>query len=301
MKTYTLNNLKIIIISLIIAQAAYSRDFTDVELKTIHVSGNIYMLEGIHGFAGGNIGVSIGDDGILIVDDQFLEMNEKIRAALARLKPGQPRFVLNTHWHGDHTGGNIDFSTSATIIAHQNVRKRLMHEQTNAFAATPARPKQAWPVITFDESLTLHFNNEAIKVLHLPNGHTDGDSIIYFTESNVVHMGDHYFAGMFPFVDIATGGNVLSFADNVKRAIDSVPDDVNIIPGHGPLSNKEELITYYKMLQDSIRFVQQNLEKGMTLEEILKIGLPDDLKPWGSGFIKADNWITFIYQSILMN
>ena len=298
MRTYTLNNLKIIIISLLIAQAAYSRDFTNVELKTIHVSGNIYMLEGIHGFAGGNIGVSIGDDGILIVDDQFSKMNKKIRTALAGLKPGQPRFVLNTHWHGDHTGGNTDFSKNATIIAHQNVRKRLMHEQTNALATTPARPKQAWPVITFDESLTLHFNNETIKVLHLPNGHTDGDSIIYFTESNVVHMGDHYFAGMFPFVDIATGGNVLGFADNVKRAIDSVPDDVNIIPGHGPLSNKGELITYYKMLQDSIRFVQQNLDKGMTLEEILKIGLPEHLKSWETGFIKADKWLTFIYQSI---
>lgn len=298
MKIYTLNDLKIIIISLLFAQAAYSRDFTDVELKTIHVSGNIYMLEGIHGFAGGNIGVSIGDDGILIVDDQFSEMNEKIRAALARLKPGQPRFVLNTHWHGDHTGGNIDFSTSATIIAHQNVRKRLMHEQTNAFATTPARPKQAWPVITFDESLTLHFNNEAIKVLHLPNGHTDGDSIIYFTESNVVHMGDHYFAGMFPFIDIATGGNVLSFADNVKRAIDSVPDDVKIIPGHGPLSNKDELVIYHKMLHDSIQYVRQNVDKGMALEELLEKGLPDDLKPWESGFIKADSWITFIHQSI---
>ncbi len=298
MKKYTLNDLKIIIISLLFAQAAYSRDFTDVGLKTIHVSGNIYMLEGIHGFAGGNIGVSIGNDGILIVDDQFSEMNEKIRAALARLKPGQPRFVLNTHWHGDHTGGNTDFSTNATIIAHHNVRKRLMHKQTNALATTPARPKQAWPVITFDESLTLHFNNETIKVLHLPNGHTDGDSIIYFTESNVVHMGDHYFAGTFPFVDIATGGNVLSFADNVKRAIDSVPDDVKIIPGHGPLSNKKELVIYHKMLHDSIQYVKQNVNKGMALEEILEKGLPDDLKPWASGFIKADSWITFIYQSI---
>jgi len=298
MKKYTLNDLKIIIISLLFAQAAYSRDFTDVGLKTIHVSGNIYMLEGIHGFAGGNIGVSVGDDGILIVDDQFSEMNEKIRAALARLKPGQPRFILNTHWHGDHTGGNTNFSTHATIIAHHNVRKRLMHEQTNALATTPARPKQAWPVITFDESLTLHFNDETIKVLHLPNGHTDGDSIIYFTESNVVHMGDHYFAGMFPFVDIATGGNVLSFTDNVKRTIDSVPDDVKIIPGHGPLSNKEELVIYHKMLHDSIQYVKQNVDKGMALEEILEIGLPEHLKSWETGFIEADKWLTFIYQSI---
>jgi cyclase len=298
MRRFTLPGLFIFITSLLCAQATYSRDFTNVELKTVHVSGNIYMLEGINGFAGGNIGVSIGDDGILIVDDQFSEMNEKIKTALAKLKPGQPRFVLNTHWHGDHTGGNTGFSTNATIIAHHNVRKRLMQEQTNAFATTPARPKQAWPVITFDKSLTLHFNHETIKILHLPNGHTDGDSIIYFTESNVVHMGDHYFAGMFPFIDIATGGNVLSFADNIQATIDSTSDDVKIIPGHGPLSNKQELIIYLKMLQDSIKFVQKNIEQGMTLDEILLIELPEHLKSWETRFIKGDRWLTFIYQSI---
>lgn len=298
MKTSILISLKTIIIPLLFTQAAYSRDFTNVELKTVHVSGNIYMLEGIHGFAGGNIGVSIGDDGILIVDDQFSEMNEKIRAALAKLNPGQPSFILNTHWHGDHTGGNINFSTHATIIAHHNVRKRLMEEQSNMFATTPARPKQAWPVVTFEDSLTIHFNNETIKVLHLPSGHTDGDSVIYFKESNVVHMGDHYFAGMFPFVDIASGGNVLSFAENVNTIINSIPDDALIIPGHGPLSNKQELIIYQNMLQDSISLVEQNLEKGMTLEEIVENGLPEKLKRWETGFIKADNWLTFIYQSI---
>jgi len=298
MKTCALINLKIIIISLLFTHAAYSRDFTIVELKTVHVSGNIYMLEGIHGFAGGNIGVSVGDDGILIVDDQYSEMNEKIKAALSTLKSGQPRFVLNTHWHGDHTGGNNDFSAHSIIIAHSNVRNRMMEQQTNMFATTPPRPKAAWPVISFDESLTIHFNNETIKLLHLPNGHTDGDSIIYFTESNVVHMGDHYFVGMFPFVDIASGGNVLRFAYNVKRTIDSIPDDVKIIPGHGPLSNKEELITFYNMLQDSIQFVQQNIDKGMTLDGLLEIGLPDNLKSWETGFIKADKWLTFIYQSI---
>ncbi len=288
----------LVILFLLISQTVSSRDFTDVELKTVHVNGNIYMLEGIHGFAGGNIGVSIGDDGILIVDDQFSEMNEKIRAALGKLKPGQPKYVLNTHWHGDHTGGNNDFSTDATIIAHDNVRKRLMAEQSNMFATTPPRSKEAWPVITFNESLTIHFNQETIKVLHLPNGHTDGDSIIYFTESNVVHMGDHYFAGMFPFVDIASGGNVLSFADNVKRTIESIPDDVKIIPGHGPLSNKEELIAYHSMLHDSIQFVQQNIDAGMTLEKLIEIGLPNELKSWETGFIKAEKWLSFIYQSI---
>ena len=298
MQRFPFCSLIIFITSLFFSQATYSRDFTRVELKTVHVRGNIYMLEGINGFAGGNIGVSTGDDGILIVDDQFSEMNEKIRASLAKLKPGQPKFILNTHWHGDHTGGNADFSTNATIIAHHNVRKRLMQEQTNAFATTPARTKQAWPVITFDKLLALYFNDETIKILHLPNGHTDGDSIIYFTESNVVHMGDHYFSGMFPFIDIATGGNVLSFADNIKATIDSIPDDAKIIPGHGPLSNKQELIIYLKMLQDSIKFVRQNIEQDMTLEEILLIELPIHLKSWEIGPIKGDRWLAFIYQSI---
>jgi cyclase len=298
MKTYAFINPMIISILLLFSLAVYSRDFTRVELKTIHVRDNIYMLEGINGFAGGNIGVSVGDDGILIVDDQFSEMNEKIRAALSKLKSGQPNFVLNTHWHGDHTGGNNNFSTQATIIAHDNVRKRVMQEQTNIFSTTPARPKEAWPVITFDESLTIHFNDETIKLLHLPNGHTDGDSIVYFTKSNVLHMGDHYFAGMFPFIDINSGGNVLNFAANVKKTIESVPNDAMIIPGHGHLSNKQELIIYYEMLQDSIKFVQLQKEKGMLLEEILKHGLPEDLKSWEAGFIKADNWLTFIYQSI---
>lgn len=297
MSERTLTSL-IIYILILFTQTSYARDLTGVKLKTTHINGNIYMLEGIHGFAGGNIGVSIGEDGILIVDDQFSEMHEKIRAALSKLDPGKPRFLLNTHWHGDHTGGNAAFSQDATIIAHDNVRKRLMQEQTNAFSTTPASPKQAWPVITFDESLTLHFNNESIKVLHLPHGHTDGDSIIYFTESNVVHMGDHYFVGMFPFVDIATGGNVLSYASNVKRVIDSVPDDVWIIPGHGSLSSKSELIAYHKMLQDSILFVQQNVEKGMSLEAILQAGLPKNLKAWEKGFISADSWLAFIYQSL---
>ena len=298
MKTSTLISLKAMIIFLLFTQSAYTKDFTNIGLETVHVSGNIYMLEGVNGFAGGNIGVSIGDDGILIIDDQFSEMNEKINTALADLKPGKPKFVLNTHWHGDHTGSNIHFSTDATIIAHDNVRKRLMQEQSNMFGTSPASPKEALPVITFDQSLTIHFNDETIKVLHLPNGHTDGDSIIYFTESNVVHMGDHYFNGIFPFIDINSGGNVLSFAKNVKKTIDSIADDVKIIPGHGPLSNKQELITYYKMLQDSIQLVQQKIDKGMTQEEILENGLPDNLKAWETGFIKADTWLSFIYRSI---
>lgn len=275
-----------------------ARDFTGVELKTIQVNGNIYMLEGINGFAGGNIGVSIGKDGILIIDDQFAEMAPKIEAALSSLDSGSLKYILNTHWHGDHTGSNSVFSNGVTIIAHDNVRKRLMTKQSNSFGESPAKPENAWPVITFDQSITIHFNGEAIKVLHFPRGHTDGDSVIFFTKSNVVHMGDHFFAGMFPFVDLDSGGNVLSFAENIGNILDTLPEDVRIIPGHGPLANKEDLKNYYSMLKDSISFVKDNVMNGTNLENIQKQGLPGDLKKWEKGFIKEDKWIELIYKSI---
>jgi cyclase len=274
------------------------RDFSNISLKTTLVNNNIYMLEGVNGFAGGNIAVSAGEDGILIVDDQFSEMSARIKMALSKINSGNVNFILNTHWHGDHTDGNPVFSNEATIIAHDNVRKRLMTDQKNRFGDSPAKPKEAWPVITFDQSITLHFNNETIKVIHFPNGHTDGDSIIYFVESNVIHMGDHYFAGMFPFVDLNSSGNALSFTKNIGQILKMIPKDIKIIPGHGPLSTYSDLSKYYKMLQDSIAFVQKNLDSDMSLKEIQSIDLPASIKAWETGFIKQDSWIEFIYKSI---
>ena len=160
------------------------RDFSDVEIKTIHAAGNIYMLEG----RGGNIGVSVGSDGILMVDDQFEPLADKIEAALKKLSDGQLKFVLNTHFHGDHTGGNEVFGPTAPIIAHTNVRERLKVKLS----------PEGLPIITFDTSLSIHFNGEEIRVIHFPKGHTDGDSVIFFTGANVVHMGDHFFSGRFP-------------------------------------------------------------------------------------------------------
>ncbi len=287
------------IFSLFLSTAQAERDFSDIDLKVTQVKGNIYMLEGINGFAGGNIGVSVGSDGILIVDDQFAEMSAKIEGALSNLNPGKLRFILNTHWHGDHTGGNANFSSDVTIIAHNNVRKRLMTEQKNVFGESPAKPREAWPIITFDQSLTVHFNDEAINVLHYPNGHTDGDSVIYFTKSNVVHMGDHFFAGMYPFVDLDSGGNVLNFTENVGAILDALPKDVMIIPGHGPLSTRNDLLEYHQMLKDSIAFVQQNINGGINLGSIQKQGLPKSIKKWEKGFIKEDIWIKLIYESIM--
>ncbi len=279
-------------------QADTERDFTNISLKTTLVNNNIYMLEGVNGFAGGNIAVSVGEDGILIVDDQFSEMSKKIKAAVSDITSGEINFILNTHWHGDHTGSNAVFSDEATIIAHDNVRKRLMSDQKNRSGDSPAQAKEVWPVITFNESITIHFNNETIKVIHFPNGHTDGDSVVYFVESNVIHMGDHYFAGMFPFVDLNSNGNVLSYSKNIAAILEMIPEDIKIIPGHGSLSTRSDLVQYQKMLEDSIAYVQSNIEQELSLKAIQAKDLPTALKAWETGFIKQDSWIQFIYQSI---
>ncbi len=273
---------------------AQDQDFSKVEIKATKVAGAVYMLEG----AGGNIGVSVGPDGILIVDDQFAPLAEKIRAALKALGDGKLKFVLNTHWHGDHTGGNARFSTEASIIAHDNVRKRLASDQTIFGNKVPAAQKEALPVITFGDSLSVHFNNEEIRAIHFPNGHTDGDSVIFFTGSNVVHMGDDFFAGRFPFVDIENGGNVVSLAKNVGEIINRLPAGVKIIPGHGPLSTIDDLRLYHRMLLETTDIVRKQALAGKTLEQIKAQGLPETWKDWGTGFIKTDQWIELIYRSL---
>ena len=175
---------------LCVAASALAQDerFASVTIETVPVTGNISMLIG----SGGNIGVSTGSDGLLIIDDQYGPLAAKIRAALSQLSSDTPKFLLNTHFHGDHTGGNADFGAASIIIAHENVRGRLM---------AGGSPGSALPVITFDEDVTVHFNGESITLIHMPRGHTDTDSVVMFEESNVIHMGDHFFNGGFPFVD----------------------------------------------------------------------------------------------------
>lgn len=277
-----------------VAARAQQQDLSKVEIKVTKVAGSIYMLEG----AGGNIGVSVGADGILIVDDQFAPLADKIRAALKTLGEGKLKFVLNTHWHGDHTGGNARFSQEGSIIAHDNVRKRMSADQKIFNQTVPASPKEALPIITFDKSLAVHFNNEEIRAIHFPNGHTDGDSVIFFKGSNVVHMGDDFFAGRFPFVDIDNGGNVVNLAKNIGEIIGQLPAGVKIIPGHGPLSNIDDLRLYHRMLLETIDIVRKQAKAGKSLEQIKAAGLPDTWKSWGTGFTKTDFWIELIYRSL---
>ncbi len=269
---------------LLVAHVAVSqRDFSNVEFKTTHVAGTVYVL---NSGAGGNIGVSVGDDGILMIDDQFAPLAPKIRAAIAKLAEGTPKFLINTHHHGDHTGGNAEFGTEATIIAQTNVRKRLADQ-----------PAAALPIVTFPNSMTLYFNGEEIELTYLPAGHTDGDTAVYFKQSNVIHMGDDFFAGGFPFVDLSSGGTVDGYLKNVGKVIASVPDDVKIIPGHGELSTLADLKTFHNMLQETVSHVRGQMDAGKSLAEIQEAGLPDKWDGWGEGFINESRWIETIYNS----
>lgn len=271
---------------LMVAQLAVSqRNFDNVQFKVSHVAGSVHVLDS---GAGGNIGISMGEDGALMIDDQFAPLAPKIRAAMKGIGNGKLRFLVNTHHHGDHTGGNPEFGGEATIVAHSNVRKRLM--DTN-------QPKVALPVVTFRDSVTLHFNGEDVEIQHMPTGHTDSDSVIFFKKSNVIHMGDHFFAGRFPYVDLKGGGNVEGFLKNVATVIEQAPSDVKIIPGHGPLSTLDDLKTFHAGVRESADYIRSQMKAGKSLADIKQAGLPAKWDTWASGFINEERWIEIVYNS----
>jgi cyclase len=272
---------------------SHSEQTQEVTVKTTNVNGNIYMLQG----RGGNIGVSVGTDGILVVDDDYKEVSEKVKGALKLLGSDTPRFIFNTHWHGDHTEGNLFFGKDSIIVAHTNVRMRLSQINSIFGSKTVPYPTNALPMITYDQSLSIHFNGEEVKTVHFANGHTDGDSVIFFKKSNVVHFGDHFFVERFPFIDLENGGNVAGFTKNIGELIKIIPADAKLIPGHGRLSTIEDLKSYHQMLVETSEVVQKMLKKNKTLEEVKKAGLPEKYKTWGGGFIKTDFWIETLYKS----
>jgi glyoxylase-like metal-dependent hydrolase (beta-lactamase superfamily II) len=265
----------------------------DPTVKTTKIAGNIYLLQG----RGGNVGASAGADGILIVDDDYQQMSVKLAAALKELGSEKPRFVFNTHWHGDHTQGNLFFGKDSIIIAHTNVRKRLSQDNTVFGEVTKAYPSYAWPIVTYTKDMSVHFNGEEIKAVYYPNGHTDGDTVIFFTGSNVVHLGDDFFVARFPFVDLDSGGSVQGLINNVASLMAEIRPDAKLIPGHGPISTLDDLKAYHAMLTDTSKMVQDAMKKKKTLDEIKKAGFPEKYESWGSGFIKTDFWIETIYKS----
>jgi glyoxylase-like metal-dependent hydrolase (beta-lactamase superfamily II) len=262
------------------------QDFSKVEIKATHVAGNVYMLEG----SGGNIGVSVGQDGILIVDDQFAPLAEKIEAALKQLSPGKLKFVLNTHYHGDHTGGNKYFGGQAHIIAQTNVRRRL--------GGKPGDSKPELPIITFDDSLSVWFNGEEIKLVHVPPAHTDSDSIVHFTDANVIHFGDTFFSGRFPNIDLGGGGSVPGYIRNVGDALKKTPADAKLIPGHGPLSTVKELKEFHEMLVETSGIVEKAIAAGKTLDQIEADGLPEKWKSWAVPTMTTARWLEILHRGL---
>ena len=252
------------------------------------------MLEG----AGGNIGVMVGDDGVLIIDDQFLPLADRIKAAIAKIGEGRTEWLLNTHFHGDHTGGNPAFHAEARIVAHDNVRKRLAEGSTVMGRETAPAAAEMLPVLTFNDQLTLYFNGEALIVMHFPHAHTDGDSAIWFSSSKVAHLGDMFFSGTFPFVDIDSGGSIDGLIAGIEKVLAMLPEDAKIIPGHGPLSGKPELAAYLTMLRETSAIVREAKAAGKTLEEVQEAGFGEKYEAWGQAFISTAKWAESLWKSL---
>lgn len=279
--------------------AGQDQDYSKVQIKVTKVAGNVYMLEG----AGGNIGTSVGEDGIVVVDDQYAPLADKIQDALKGISALPVRFIINTHYHEDHTGGNAYFQKQAPIIAHDNVRKRLEtggaagNGASVHFDAKPA-PKDALPIITFEHDVTVHLNGEDIRVLYFPAGHTDGDSVIFFPKSNVVHMGDDFVTYGFPFIDVESGGSINGMIDGVEKVIAQVPADVKIIPGHGPISTLDDVRAYLTMLKGTRDAVQKEIKAGKTLDQMKQAKLLDPWKKYSGEFITQDAFLETLYNSL---
>jgi len=274
-------------------------DFSKVQMKVTKVAGNIYMLEG----AGGNIGASVGDDGIVIVDDQYAPLAEKIQAALKGITDKPVRFIINTHYHGDHTGGNAYFQKQAPIIAHDNVRKRLetaggAGNGGSIHMETKAQAHEALPILTFDHDVTVHLNGEDIRALFFPAGHTDGDSIIFFPHSNVVHMGDDFVTYGFPFIDVESGGSINGMIEAVEKVVAQLPADVKVIPGHGPVSSLDDVRAYLAMLKQTRDAVQKALHENQSLDQMKQAKLLDPWKKYAGDFVSEDAFLETVYNSL---
>lgn len=298
-----LNKLPLLLLTLILSSISFvapaqddAERFKNVEIKTVKVTEDIFMLLG----EGGNIGVSVGEDGVFLIDDQFAPLTEKIKAAVSKLSDKPIRFVINTHWHFDHTGGNENLGKEGVVIlAHDNVYERMSKD---AFIAAfnrkvPASPKVALPTITFNDTMTLHLNGHEIKAIHRSNAHTDGDSIIFFKTANVVHMGDVFFNGLYPFMDASSEGSVNGMIRAIEDVLPMMDDKTKIIPGHGPLASKKDLRAFRDMLVTVRDRMQKLIDQGKTLDEIIALKPNADLdKTWGKGFLNPDAFLNVLYS-----
>jgi cyclase len=277
------------ITALFSANSAISQDKWDtVEITSQAVSGSVHMLEGM----GGNIGVSAGPEGILIIDDQYAPLAEKIATAIGDISKQPIKYIVNTHYHGDHTGSNAYFTEvkGSTIFAHDNVRKRLADKEEHTHAELP--------VVTYQQGMTFHFNGDTINVMYMPAGHTDSDSVVWFEEANVLHPGDLFFEGRFPYIDLDGGGTVAGYINNVTKLIGMLKEDTKIIPGHGKLATKADYQKALDMLVDTAAMVKSMKAEGISLDDAVKRGLGEKYTAWAWNFITEEKWISTLYKGI---
>ena len=274
----------------------------NVTISTTKLTDNTYMLKG----SGGNIIVSVGQDGVFMVDDQFAPLTEIIKEAISNITDQPVKFVINTHWHSDHTGGNENFGElGATIVSHDNVKKRLSTEHFSEFfnRTVPPLSEKGLPIITFSDNMTISQNGDEIKVIHVDNGHTDGDSIVYFTKDNVIHVGDDFTDKSYPFIDISSGGSINGLISSLHTMSSIIDDETKVISGHTEISNKTKVIDLANMLKDVRQNVSQMIEGGKSLEEIIAVQPTSNYDGiyYEHSTIKPEDFVTHIYQSLSKN
>ena len=285
-----------------VSATAAEQDLAAVEIRTTPLTERIYLLVTDPPTAG-NLAVSAGEDGIMLVDDTMMPITPRVKAAIAEIQEGGVAFVINTHFHFDHAGGNAAFGQESTIVAHSSVRKRLMEgREWGVVFIEGERPAAALPVLTFDESVTFHWNGETVDVIHFPDpSHTDGDVVIFFRDSNVVHTGDQYInRNGFPFIDLDVGGTAQGLRDNMAKLLEIIDDETTIIPGHGPLASKADLQWFHDVVAETIAHIEGEKRAGKTVEQIQDAGLPKEYEEVGSGFIPEAAWIQAVYTSLDM-
>ena len=287
------------ILFLFFASSAFAQqDFSKVEIQTQQLADTVYMLTG----AGGNIGLSVGDDGVVMIDDQFAPLTPKIQEAIAKLSAKPVRFLVNTHWHFDHTGGNENFGKGgAIIVGHENVRKRLAAGGSIEFLGMKfnAEPRVALPTITYERGTNFSVNGDELRVLYVPSAHTDGDSIVYFSKSNVVHMGDTFFNRLYPFIDTSSGGSAAGVIANADRVLKTAADDTKIIPGHGPLGTKADLKAFRDMLATVNGRIQKQVKAGKSLAQVIESKPTKEFdEVWGKGFLNPQRFTEMLYKGM---
>ena len=297
---YSLYRHVLVLLGILVCSGVQAEEdrFAGVEIQTTQVAPGIYMLVG----QGGNIGVSAGADGVFMIDDQFAPLTDKITAAVAALSDQPIRFLINTHWHGDHSGGNENLGNQGVlIVAHDNVYERMSRDtEIGAFnQVVPAAPKAALPVITFNDNVTFRLNGEEIRAVHYRRSHTDGDSVIHFVNANVIHTGDIWFNGYYPFIDVSSGGSIDGVISSITTLINLIDDDTRIIPGHGPLGDRQGMQDYLVMLEAARDRMNNLIAEGRSLEQIIELRPNADYDDaMGKGFINPEQFLRILYSDL---